>query len=231
MIRPRHRLCIRTLLVVCLAIALMAVTSCTRPSTWEPWPFEEWQDELLSEPESAMLYLDKHLYYGMSEAELLSEMGPPTYSSTDLGAFRRFRIPVSGKVLTWEAEDIVLHAIIDSEYDQLVELLHGEPGTRRATSVLRSRATVFSDKLEAGADLTEIIRLLGSPDDVFLWPAGGWQPEMAGQLSLVYYNVGSWSSTFVFVDSETYKLLGEPAVVRPWEPRRRHWTWPARPCR
>jgi hypothetical protein len=198
------------LLTIFFALALSMPSGCVHEQIWKEAPVSEWQG-LLDQAGEDLPYWERHLYYGMPEAELLSAMGPPTSVSTDLRPFKNFDAPASGRVLTWRVGQTVLLALVDGDSEELVELLNARAGTRQAKSVLETRAEVFGGELEPGTDLVDIVRLLKSPDEVWIWPKGaGMYPEMAGQLVLVYYYLRAPLARLFFVDARNYKLLEGP---------------------
>jgi len=232
------------------ACATVLLPGCHHRRVWEEIPIEIFLDEREAEWEALhdlagrdLPYWERDLYYGMPEAEVRSRMGPPTRESTDLTVFRRFRAPRTGKALLWTAGEVVVCALIDGKEGVLVELLVARRGTHRAYSDLHTRAQELGNNLEPGMSLTEVVRLLGSPDEVLItsetegkgglrgvlrdgelvWlepdeDAGVEWPDLASKLVLIYYGLEEGQSRAYCFDPESYKL-----VSGPWDGSIHHW--------
>lgn len=159
------------------------------------------------------------LYYGMSQSEVEAVMGEPRRLGNNVKPFRRFRIPHQGEVLSWAADGLELYAIFERPSRLLRNLLLARAGTRKAVSVIGSRAERLGESLGPGTDEYDIVRLLGPPDSILIWP--DWisiRPEMRGTLVFEYFGVRDpHASTLFFIDPQQHTLLEAPShLIRMW---------------
>jgi hypothetical protein len=208
---------LRIVFFLVLVVDGVAFGGCLADRGWEAEPVAVWETMASEYPEDAPPYWQ--LYYGMSQSEVEAVMGQPRRLGNDLRLFRRFRIPRQGEVLSWAIDSREVYAIIEHPAGVLRDLLLARAGTRKAVSVIGSRAERLGQLLKPGTDEYDIIRLLGPPDNIFIWP--DWvpiKPDMMGKLVFEYFSIRNPSaSTLFFIDPKTHRLLEESShFVRVW---------------
>jgi len=151
----------------------------------------------------------------MPEAAVRAAMGQPDRTVDDLAPYSDFSTPPEGTVLCWAANGLEIHAILDARKDALMDVLVARTGTRKAVSLIGTKAEVLGETLKPGTDESEIIRLIGPPDRIGIWPAGmNLWPEMEGKLVLQYFGIRTENSSIVFfIDPDSHKLLKEASSL------------------